>query len=59
VVKRVAGRVNTGREVEDSCMVTGVGAVVRKGATGQRRGKGKGDGFQWLNVDFRRRTNVT
>jgi hypothetical protein len=43
VVERVAGRANTGHEIEDGCMVTGVGVVVGKGGDGAEE-------WRWVSV---------
>jgi hypothetical protein len=45
MVERVAGKANTGRGVEDGCMVTRVGAVVGKGDGGAEEGEGR-----WVSV---------
>jgi hypothetical protein len=57
MVELEAGRANTGRDLEDDYVVSGVVAVLGRGGDGVE--EGKGGGFQWLNVIFRRRTNVT
>jgi hypothetical protein len=47
VLEQVARRANTGRDVDDGCMVMGVGAVVRRGDDGAEEGEGEG---RWVSV---------